>query len=73
VTKLSYNLDKLEKSIFSLYNDFKTSEDVLKTWNISEHWIEDTWDKFSSGPSLYWEDSVCRVRMFDVRKWELIV
>lgn len=73
MTSLRYNMDRLERSIFNLYDDIKTPEDILKTWKISELWIDTAWSKLTSGLSLFGGVPTCRVRMLDVWKWELIV
>lgn len=73
MTVLTYNLDRLERCIFSLYDDIKTPEDILKNWSICEQWIENAWGKLNSGLSLLGGVPACRVRMLDVWNWELIV
>ncbi len=73
MTKIQYNLERLERCIFSLYDDLKSPDDILKTWNIEEKWIDEAWGELSSGKSLIGGVPNIRIKMLDVWKWELIV
>ena len=73
MAKLTYNIERLEKCIFSLYDDIKTPDDILKTWDIDEKWIDEAWGELSSGKTLIGGVPTSRIKMLDVWKWEHIV
>ena len=49
MAKLTFNLNRLEKCIFSLYDDIKTPDDILQTWEIDESGIEKAHDELIAG------------------------
>lgn len=65
MVKLSYNLDRLQTSIFSLYDDIKNPDDILKTWDIDESDIEEAHDKLIAGNALIGGSPISRIRMTD--------
>ncbi|MBT3980275.1 MAG: hypothetical protein HOE90_02925 [Bacteriovoracaceae bacterium] len=73
MAKLTYNLKRLERCIFSLYDDMKTPDDILKTWNIEEKWIDQAWGELSTGKTLIGGIPTSKIKMLDVWKWEYIV
>lgn len=74
MAKLKYNLDRLEKCIFSLYEDIKTPNDILRSWDISEIDIEKTHDELISANALIGGSPICRIKMGDKSpfEWEFI-
>lgn len=73
MAKLTYNLERLERCIFSLYDDVKTPEDILKTWNICESLIEKSYDALIAGNALIGGSPTCRIRMLHKPwNWEFI-
>lgn len=73
MAKLIYNLARLEKCIFSLYDDIKNPDDILKTWDIDESGIEKAWEELTVGKALIGGSPLSRIRMIDCWKWEHIV
>jgi len=74
MAKLTYNLERLEKCIFSLYDDIKTPEDILQTWKIDESGIEKAHDELIAGNALIGGSPSSRIRMTDSSpfSWEHI-